>query len=142
MYDEVGVAPVFARNVLFPQGLARFADAMAYNDLKGKIEKHQKQTAAYVSTVEQMIAKLQEDDAGVVITRKANDQQHLYGSIHEQDIADELNKKYNIQIDAHHLTLPQKLDTIGKYHVVFDYKGLQKDILIDVVKENEPVTAE
>lgn len=115
---------------------------MAYNDLKGKIEKHQKQTAAYVSTVEQMIAKLQENDAGVVIARKANDQQHLYGSVHEQDVVDALNKTYNISIDADHLTLPHKLDMLGQYHVVFDYKGLKKDILIDIVKEAEAEHAE
>lgn len=134
MYDTVAVAPIYAKNVLLPQWMARIADSMAYNDLKGKIEKHQKTTAHYVSNIEEFFAKLWAEDL-LTITRKVNEKNTLYASVHESDVSDLIQKIYNISIDEHHLKLAKKIDTLGKHNVMFDFKGLQKEITIDVVAE-------
>ena len=47
-YQVVKVAPVYARNVLLPQGIAKIADSGILHDMKAKIESHKKQQQSIV----------------------------------------------------------------------------------------------
>jgi ribosomal protein L9 len=50
-YAVVGVKPIYARNILFPQGIARFADKGTLNDLKAKMESSAKSQKSLIEKI-------------------------------------------------------------------------------------------
>lgn len=105
----INVSDGYARNFLFPKGLAIEADAKALNEIKNKeaSEKHKievetnlaKETAEKLSAVQVKI-KCQSGGDG-----------RLYGSVTTKDIAEELKKQHGIEIDKRKI----QMDTIKSY---------------------------
>ncbi len=136
-YEEVKVAPIFARNVLFPQGIAVPANDMNRHNFAAKIEKAEKEREARVSTLEEFMTKV-ETDGGIEFVGKVNENGVLYAKIDETNIADKLNKIYNTDINPHHIKLKNKLAEPGKYDVVYNYRDLSRTISVTIKAENAP----
>lgn len=115
-YDVIGVKPVYARNVLFPQGIARFADKGSLNDLRAKMDAHRKSQQTLVEKLKAMIDKLKE--TGISISAEANESGKLYGKIHTKDIASKLTTDFDVNVDSDYLTMSD-IDTLGTYTIKF-----------------------
>src|SRR5579864_2387312 len=81
--DTVTVKPGYARNFLFPQGMAYEATDANMVRLKEEKKKSDQKTAA------EGVAK-QMDGLTVAVTKKAGDEGVLYGSVTPSEIADAL----------------------------------------------------
>ena len=105
----INVSDGYARNFLFPKGLAIEADAKAMNEIKNKeaSEKHkiEVETAAAKATAEKL-ATVQ-----VKIKCQSGGDGRLYGSVTTKDIAEELKKQHGIEIDKRKI----QMDTIKAY---------------------------
>ena len=93
----INVSDGYARNFLFPKGLAIEADAKAMNEIKNKeaSEKHkiEVETNAAKATAEKLAA------VQVKIKCQSGGDGRLYGSVTTKDIAEELKKQHGIEID-------------------------------------------
>ena len=116
-YDVVAVKPIYARNVLFPQGIARFADRWSLNDLKAKMEAHKKSQQSLVEKLKTVVEKLKEN--WYAITAEANEAGKLYGKIHAKDLAVRFTKEFGVDISSDYLTMSD-VDHIGTTTVRFD----------------------
>ena len=112
--DIKNVADGYARNNLFPKGLARVADAKSEklaetlrNKNLAQLQISKERGLAVAKKLEGMMLEIKSD---------ANDQGHLYGSINEQAIAQAF-KSQNIGITPDQVNLPQHIKTTGKHEV-------------------------
>ncbi len=133
-YEIVRVKPIFARNVLLPKGIAVFADAAAKNNYKQKMLAAAASREKKASSLEELFAKAS-NDGGIVIVRKANQDNTLYAKVDEHDIVEKLKEIYGIEVDAHFFKLKKKLNEVGAHTVIFSYNDLKRELMVTIEAE-------
>lgn len=116
------VSDGYARNFLLAKKLAVVADNTAVKELKEKNKSQEiKAQKEYEAAVEQ--GKKMEE-MNVVIYSKAGDGGRLFGSITSKDIAEQLKKQHNIEVDKRKVSLDEPIRVLGSRKV--DIKIHQK----------------
>ncbi len=110
--DVKKVADGFGRNFLLPQGLAVLATPGAMRQVETIRAKATTRRAA----LNQEMASVAEVLKGAFVTfaSKAGETGKLYGSVTSQMITDQLNKKYNLQLDRHQVEI-QPIRNLGEF---------------------------
>lgn len=114
--DEIiNASDGYARNYLFPKNLAVPADNQNMNTLNAKkaSEKHKKDLEY------EQAKQIQEKMKTIVvkITTKAGENGRTFGSITSKEIAENLEKQFNIKTDKKKIVMPEQIKTIGTYIV-------------------------
>ena len=116
------VSDGYARNYLLPKKLAVPADNTNMKELNEKNKsqelKAQKEYEAAVELGKKM------EELKVVIYAKAGDGGRLFGSITSKDIAEQIKKQHNIEVDKRKITLDEPIRVLGSRFV--DIKIHQK----------------
>lgn len=113
--DVKEVSDGYARNFLLPKKYAVEASAHNIKELDEKNEsKKFKDKQEYDEAV--LLGK-QMEDINVEIFSKAGEGGRLFGSITSKDIAEQLKKKNNIEVDKRKIELPEPIRTLGTYRV-------------------------
>jgi len=142
----VSVADGFARNFLFPKGLARMADKAGLARLERQEEKAsadmEKGRAAAVKTAE----KLQGTTLRLVGQTAAGNTK-LFGAITSADIAEALKKDSGVEVDKKSIALLHPIKRLGVYDVMIDlHRDADATVKVEVANEDgwlgvdEPVT--
>jgi len=129
--DIVNVSDGYARNFLFPKGLAREATKQNINAAiqKKAAEQHQKELD--LKTAKDLAASLNDKD--VVIKLKAGANGKLFGSVNSKDIADAFNEQHNMNVDKKKLVVKSSIKECGKYPVAIKlYPGVQAAVNVIV----------
>ena len=110
----VEVAEGYARNFLLPRNLAMPASA---GNLK-RLEKIRTTLAKKTATERDAAQKVADALNTVVIslTRKAGENDHMFGSVTSADLADELAKQGHT-VDKRKIQLAEPIRTLGEYQV-------------------------
>lgn len=111
----INVSDGYARNFLFPKGLAIEADAKAINEIKNREASQKHKIDVETQNAKDTAAKLAA--LTVKITCQAGADGRLYGSVTTKDIAEELKKQHNIELDKRKLTLNEAIKSYGTYKV-------------------------
>ena len=110
--ELVNVSDGYARNFLFPRGLAVEADAQAMNDLKNREE-----AAKYRDDMEKKSAHAA---AGLLtgktlkLTAKAGQGGRLFGSVTTKEVAEELKKQFGLDIEKRKIAMAD-IKAYGSY---------------------------
>ena len=88
--ELVNASDGYARNFLFPRGLAKEANAQAMNEFKNAEQSKQYKIDTAIAAAQK--AKEELEGSKFVIKAKAGDNGKLFGSITAKDIAEEVNK--------------------------------------------------
>ena len=112
--DIVNVADGYARNYLFPKGIALEAN----NQNIKFMETQRKKIEIKRLHAKEDAEKVKEKLADVVITiyQKAGEEDKLYGSVTSMDIATHLEKE-GITVDRRKITLDKPIKTLGEFEV-------------------------
>ncbi len=112
--DIVDVADGYARNYLFPKGIALEAN----NQNIKFMETQRKKIEIKRLHAKEDAEKVKEKLADVVITiyQKAGEEDKLYGSVTSMDIATHLEKE-GITVDRRKITLDKPIKTLGEFEV-------------------------
>ena len=116
--ELINVSDGYARNFLFPNGLAMEADAKALNELKSKEEARLHKIEMEKATARETAEKLA--SVTVKLTSTAGADGRLYGSITAKDIAESLEKQHGIVIDKRKIQMDGTIKAFGTY--VMDVK--------------------
>lgn len=101
--DLVNVSDGYARNFLFPRGLAAEADAQVMNEIRNKEEAARFHAAEEKRKAEQMAAELKEK--AVTVTAKAGQNGRLFGSVTTKEVADAMKAQYGLEVDRRRITM-------------------------------------
>ncbi len=139
--DVVRVAAGYARNYLYPQGLAIPADKGSLKQLKAMRAAAAREALRLQGDAEQQAAALE----GVVIriVARASLNNQLYGSVTSRDVAAKLGD-LGVPVDRHRIQMATPVRTLGDYEVpIHIYKDLGATIKLEVRaegREDEPLT--
>ena len=128
--EMVNASDGYARNFLFPRGLASEVNAQVMSELKNReqAEKHKK--AVEIENARNAAAELNEKT--VKITAKAGQNGKLFGSVTAKEIAEQLKKSFKIDIDKRKITV-EDIKSYGTYEAeVKLYTGISAKIFVSV----------
>ncbi len=113
--DIKEVSDGYARNFLFPRGLAVEANAANMNTIKG-----QKEAQAFHKAQEKdeaLAMKEKIDAVSVTLTAKAGENGKLFGSITNKDVAEALKMQQHLVVDKKKFHMPDGIKTVGTTEV-------------------------
>ncbi len=128
--ELVNVSDGYARNFLFPRGLAVEADAQAMNDLRNREE-----AAKYHDDMEkknaQDAAKLLSGKS-LKLTAKAGQGGRLFGSVTTKEVAEELKKQFGLDIEKRKIAMTD-IKAFGSYEAEIKFShGITAKITVMV----------
>lgn len=128
----VNVSDGYARNFLFPKGLAIEANATAMNELKNRESSEQHKLAEEKKAAESLKAAI--DGKTVTLHAKAGAAGKLFGAVTSKEVAEELKKLYKVEIDKRKIAM-QDLKTYGTVSAeVKIYQGITATITVHVTE--------
>ena len=122
--DVKVVAEGYGRNFLLPQGLALLATPSALKAAEIQIQKDREEEDHFAAELGQLAEQLE----GFAITFKAKvvEEDRLYGSIRDGDIAGELSQLTGIEIEKRQIELEEPIRQLGEHEVTV---RLSKDLV-------------
>lgn len=127
----VNVSEGYARNYLFPKKLATLADNKSISEANTKKEALQfKKKTEYENALQQ---KKKIESTEIKFKHKVGEGSKLFGSVTEKEIADELNKQLDMNIQKKKISLNVSIKTVGNFSAsVKLYEGVVANIKIIV----------
>lgn len=116
----VNVKPGYARNFLLPRRLAIPTGTKAANLFQELARQKEVQSDKLVDAAKLEAKKI--DGLQVNITAQANEEDTLFGSITNADVADAL-KAAGHEVERRHIEVPDHIKTLGNYDVVVKFYG-------------------
>jgi len=143
----VKVKPGFARNFLFPKGMAVVADKGQIRALEARNARDASKLAETLAGAQAIAAKINGKTLRMEV--KVGEGGRLFGAVTSQDIADQINKEFGVNIDKKDVALLLPIKRTGKYPIEID---MHRDVAMhmnvavvdptaEVVAEEEPVEA-
>ncbi len=133
--DVVEVADGFARNFLFPRGLAVKATPGALVENQKLIEKAKENRERLLAMENEAAAKI--DGVELVFGMKAGKNNKLYGSVTTRDIAAALEEKTGVDIDRRRIA-ERSLRELGVHEVPVSLSHVANPVLrVVIVREEE-----
>lgn len=130
--DEIKELPNgYVQNFLIPRGLAELASASAIARLvlrKTLVENAKKKKD---SSVKEALATLRK--ANIIMRGKANEQGHLFASIHKEGIAAEIEKKLHVLLSPGYILLDEPIKNIGT-HIIKLKAGEEEGVITLLVE--------
>ncbi len=111
----VNVSDGYARNFLFPNGLAVAADAKALNEIKNKEASRQHKIEVERAEAKAIAEKL--TSILVKIPASGGTDGRLYGSVTTKDVSDALVKDFGITVDKRKIVMNDPIRAYGNYQL-------------------------
>lgn len=134
--DTVNVKPGYARNYLFPQGAAYEATEANVRRLSEEKKKYDEKMLRE-QAVAQTAAKSVEGIT-VVVTKRAGEEGHLYGSVTASEIADALSAR-GVEVDRRRVELTEPIRRLGSHTV---HVRLHRDVVATLTVEVQAAGAQ
>ncbi len=112
--EKVKASDGYARNFLFPKGLAVEANAQSLTELRNREQSNQHKIDVEVAAANDSKAKLQ--GKVVKITAKAGNNGKLFGSVTSKEVAAEITKQYGVKVDKRKITMDD-IKNFGSYKI-------------------------
>ncbi len=131
--ELVNASDGYARNFLFPKGLAKEANAQAMNELKNaeQSKKYKKETEIAAANK----AKAELEGSKFVMKAKAGESGKLFGSITAKEVSAEIKRQKGLDVDKRRIVLKGDIKTIGEYTAEIKlYTGISANVEIVVEK--------
>ena len=135
--DVVEVKDGYARNYLLPYGVATVPSEGKMKSMAAERGKRAEDRKLALVQLERAAEAV--EGAEVVVAAKANEQGHLFGSVHEQDIAENLREQ-GFEIKDSMVALGEHIKEVGTHDVKIRVApGLTAMITVVVVSQDENV---
>ena len=125
----------YARNFLFPKNLAVEANAENMSKLKAKQDSN-----AFKKSQEKEEAQKIADKLSKILMKvqvKAGENGKIFGGVSSKEIAENLEKQYNIKVDKKKIDLKETIKTLGMFTIEIKlYEGVVGKLKIDVISKS------
>ena len=132
--EVVKVSDGYARNMLFPKGLAVEATKANLKELQNINAKREALEAQRKADAEALVEKI--NDLTVEIVSRTGEGGKLFGSITGKDIADALKKQHGIELDKKKISIASPIKNLGTFEVAVKlYQGNTGKLTVKVVEK-------
>lgn len=132
--DIVKVSDGYARNMLFPRGLAVEATEGNIRAAEKQKEKQAQRAAEEKAAALELSESLKDKD--ITIKAKAGEGGRLFGAITSKDISDALKEQLNLDMDKKKIELDSPIKNVGTFTAVLKlYQEVKADLKVNVVGE-------
>jgi len=133
--DVVEVKTGYARNYLLPQGLAKVANEASIRSIAEEKARRAEQRKLEGKRLEEAVKAI--EGAEAVIAAKANELGHLFGSVNERQIAENLREQ-GFEVRDEIVQLPEHIKEIGTHSVTLKFRdNLTATINVVIVPEQQ-----
>ena len=128
--EMVNVADGYARNFLFPRGLAAEANAQAMTEMKNREAAAAHKIAVDTQTAKEAAAVL--EGRTVRVSAKAGQNGKLFGSVTAKEVAEQLKAQYGIETDKRKISMDD-IKAFGTYEAEIKlYSGIAAKFYVQV----------
>ena len=128
--DLVNASDGYARNFLFPKGLAIEANSSAMNDFNNKEASTKFHKAEEIKAAQADAAKL--DGKTFKLTAKAGANGKLFGSVTSKDVSKQIKDELGIDIDKRKIVMPD-VKAFGTVQAEIKvYQGISAKVFVQV----------
>ncbi len=128
--DLVNASDGYARNYLFPKGLAVEANASAMNEFNNKESAKKFHKAEEIKAAQQTADKL--NGKTFCLKAKAGANGKLFGSVTSKDVSSKIKEELNLDIDKRKIVM-QDIKTFGTVEAEIKvYQGISAKIFVQV----------
>lgn len=140
--DVVTVADGYARNFLFPRGLAIVAEKKQIAALQVRQARVAAKTAEHQTSAEGVKDNL--DGKLVRIEGKVGASAgKLFGAITSQDVVDAIKAQLGVQLEKKQVALVEPIKRLGKHSVLLDlHRAVDAHVTVEVYDPNAPIEEE
>lgn len=132
--DVINVADGYARNYLFPRGMAVEASSGKMNELAVRRQVQATKEMKIEQEARSLAARL--DKLKLIVLAKQGEGGKLFGSVNNKDIADALAVQHKIKLDKKKLVVKEPIKHLGVYTIVAKlHPAVQAEIIVEVVGE-------
>jgi len=132
--ELVDVKPGFARNYLIPKGLAIVATKASRRILEEEKRQREVRDRKLKRDLRETAEELK--NLSVTIVVQAGEEDQLYGSVSERDIAEAVSKESGIEITPRQVELEKPIKVLGVYTVTINlHADVEAQVKVWVVKE-------
>lgn len=130
--ELVNASDGYARNFLFPKGLAVEANASAMNDFNNKESAKKFHKAEEIKAAQELANKL--EGKTFKLTAKAGSNGKLFGSVTSKDVSKKIKEDLNTDIDKRKIVM-QDIKSFGTVQAeVKVYQGISAKIFVQVTE--------
>lgn len=128
--EKVKASDGYARNYLFPKGLAVEANAQTLTEYKNSEASKQHKIDVEIAAAQDAKAKL--DGKTVRLTAKAGQNGRLFGSVTAKDVAQAITEQLSVTVDKRKLSVAD-IKNFGTYTAeVKLYTGISASVTVEV----------
>lgn len=128
--EMVNVADGYARNFLFPRGLAAEANAQAMTEMKNREAAKEHKIAVDTQAAKEAAAVL--EGKTVRLSAKAGQNGKLFGSVTAKEVSQALQKQYGIEADKRKIAMDD-IKAFGTYEAEIKlYSGISAKFYVQV----------
>lgn len=132
--ELVNAADGYARNFLFPKGLAKEANAQAMNEYRNA--ENSKNFKVETQINEANKAKSALEGETFKMTAKAGKNGKLFGSVTSKEISAEIKRQKGIDVDKRKIILDSEIKAFGTYNAEIKlYSGITASVKVQVSEE-------
>lgn len=103
----------YAQNYLFKNNLAKEANQGNVAEMRGKEQAQEQKEAENLREAQNLKNTLEDENTVVEIPAKVGEDGRLFGSVPSKQIAQALNKQYQIKVDKRKIELKEPIRSIG-----------------------------
>ncbi|KRM87123.1 50S ribosomal protein L9 [Lacticaseibacillus thailandensis] len=123
----------YAQNFLIKNGKAKVATKQAMSQLEGQRKAEERHEEELHEQALALKARLEDDKTVVELTAKAGSDSRLFGSIPSKQIAQALQKQFQLKIDKRKIKLPEPIRALGYTNVPVELApGVEAKIRVHV----------
>lgn len=128
--EMVSVADGYARNFLFPRGLAAEANAQSLTELKNREQAAKHKVDVDTQNAREAAAAL--EGKTVRVSAKAGANGKLFGSVTAKEVAENVKKQFGVETDKRKITM-EDVKSYGTYEAEIKlYPGISAKIYVQV----------
>lgn len=128
--DKVKASDGYARNFLFPKGLAVEANAQTLTEYKNSEASKQHKIDVDIANAKDAQSKLQ--GKTIRLTAKAGQNGRLFGSVTAKDVAEAITKQLGVAVDKRKLSVAD-IKNFGTYSAEIKlYTGISATLTVEV----------
>ena len=128
--ELVNTSDGYARNFLFPKGLAVEANAQSLTELKNREQSAKYKVETEIAAAKKSAAEL--EGKTIVITAKAGANGKLFGSVTSKEIAEKVKAQFGIETDKRKIAV-EDIKQFGTYQFEIKlYQGISAKLFVRV----------